>query len=88
LTEPELAKTYCDGCGAITKIDSTRSVLDVIPNNEVAWEDVYERDARGHIVRKPETEVAALYPDAQFVALDALKAQAPQAAAVERQVHS
>ena len=69
-TESELATTFCDGCAAITKLHDTRNDF---PSDCFKWDDVYERDARGRVVRKPETEVSALYPNGEFVSVDALK---------------
>jgi MoaA/NifB/PqqE/SkfB family radical SAM enzyme len=51
--EPALTRTFCEGCPSLYETDVASIELRADRHH---WDEVYERDALGRVVRKPETE--------------------------------
>lgn len=52
--EAALKNTFCEGCHLVYDTDFGKVQKN---GDRVAWEDIYEKDAKGRVVRKPETEL-------------------------------
>jgi MoaA/NifB/PqqE/SkfB family radical SAM enzyme len=54
-TEPDLACTFCEHCPELFETDVDRYFRRA---NGYNWEEMYEQDARGHVIRKPLVQIS------------------------------
>jgi MoaA/NifB/PqqE/SkfB family radical SAM enzyme len=59
--EPALRSTFCEGCPTLFETDYPRHAISA---EDHAWEDIYERNPRGRVIRKPLVQLERRRSDA------------------------